>query len=232
MNDYIKLHRSMLGWEWYRNINTKVLFIHMLLKANWKDGKFEGKAIPRGSFVSSIQKLAEETDLTVREVRTGISHLKTTGEVTSKSCSKYTIFTVKNYDSYQISDTQNDKQVTSKRQSNDKRTTAIEERKNIYGDDGVYIRARDVSVDLLSRHWGRAPSEIDIDRVHNLITNYDHGNISINDDKEQLLEYAFESSSRAGVTNWNYVYGVMDNLRARNIKTLDEAYQYDVDNGK
>lgn len=129
MSDYIKLYRAMLEWEWYRNINTKVLFIHMLLKANWKEGKFEGKVIPRGSFVSSIPKLAEETDLTVREVRTGISHLKTTGEVTCKSYSKFTVFTVKNYDSYQVSDTQNDRQATDKRHSNDILTTTIEEKK-------------------------------------------------------------------------------------------------------
>ena len=75
MSDYIKLYRSLLDWEWYKNINTKVLFIHLLLKANWKDARFEGQVIPRGSFVSSIAKLSEETDLTIREVRTEISHL-------------------------------------------------------------------------------------------------------------------------------------------------------------
>ena len=84
MSDYIKLYRSLLDWEWYKNINTKVLFLHMLLKANWKDGRFEGQVIPRGSFVSSLAKLSEETDLTIREVRTAISHLEKSGEVTSK----------------------------------------------------------------------------------------------------------------------------------------------------
>ena len=129
--DYIKLSRKLLEWEWYGNINTCRLFIHMLLKANWKDGKFEGKTIPRGAFVSSIPKLAEETELTIREVRTGISHLKTTGEVTCKSYSKYTVFTINNYCSYQSSDTQNDIQATGKRHSNDILTTTIEEKKEI-----------------------------------------------------------------------------------------------------
>ena len=86
--DYIKLNRKVLNWEWYGNINTCRLFIHMILKANWKDGKFEGKVIPRGSFVSSLPKLADETSLTMREVRTAISHLKSTGEVTCKTYSK------------------------------------------------------------------------------------------------------------------------------------------------
>ena len=73
--DYIKLSRKILEWEWYSDINTSRLFIHMLLKANWKEGKFRGTTVPRGSFVSSIGKLAEETQLTNREIRTAISHL-------------------------------------------------------------------------------------------------------------------------------------------------------------
>ena len=118
-----------MEWEWYENINTCRLFIHMFLKANWKDGKFQGTTVPRGSFVSSTKKLSEETKLTEREIRTAISNLKKTGEVTSKSTNKYTVFTVVNYDLYQTNDIQNDTQTTFKRHSNDILTTTIEERK-------------------------------------------------------------------------------------------------------
>ena len=59
--NYIKLSRGLLEWEWYTDINTTRLFIHMLLKANWKDGNFKGTTVSRGSFVSSIGKLAGET---------------------------------------------------------------------------------------------------------------------------------------------------------------------------
>ena len=132
---YIKINRKILEWEWYGNINTKVLFLHMLLKANWKDGKFEGKVIPKGSFVSSIPKLSLETSLTQREIRTAIEHLKSTGELTVKTTNKYSVFTVKNYCQYQDSDTQNDIQMTcettGKRHSNDILTTTIEEKKEI-----------------------------------------------------------------------------------------------------
>ena len=106
---YIKIDRKILDWEWYRNLNTCRLFFHLLLKANWKDGRFEGKEIPKGSFVSSVARLAEETDMTPREIRTGLDHLKSTGEVTIKSYSskRQTV----------------DKQMTNKRQASDKRTT-------------------------------------------------------------------------------------------------------------
>ena len=144
MDGHIKLYRKFLDWEWYQDINTKVLFIHMLLKANWKDGKFMGTTIPRGSFVSSIKNLASETGLTEREIRTGISHLKTTGEVTSRATNKYSVFTIKNYDLYQSDDRQDDTQETGERHSNDKRTTTIEERnKEIKKEDNIYSASGD-----------------------------------------------------------------------------------------
>lgn len=99
-----------MEWEWWSDINTYRLFTYMLLKANWKDGKFKGIDIPRGSLVSSISKLSSETNLTVDEVRTALKHLKSTNEITSKSHSKFTIFTVSNYGLYQDSPEQLTKQ--------------------------------------------------------------------------------------------------------------------------
>lgn len=122
----ILLHRKIFEWGWYQDINTCRLFIHMCLKANWKDGKFKDISVPRGSFVSSIEKLSEETSLTVREIRTAISHLKSTGEVTVQTTSKYSVFTVQNYNLYQTLDIQKDEQETNGRLSNDFLTTTID----------------------------------------------------------------------------------------------------------
>lgn len=101
MGSYIKIDRKILEWEWWTDINTHRLFSYMLLKANWKDGKFMGETIPRGSFVSSVPKLSEGTNLTIDEVRTALKHLKSTNEITSKSRGKHTIFTVNKYSDYQ-----------------------------------------------------------------------------------------------------------------------------------
>lgn len=123
--DYVKISRKILEWEWYTDANTKVLFLHILLKANWKDGRFQGVEVPRGSFVTSLQNLAAETGLTVRNVRTALKHLENTGEVTSNRHVKFSVITVKNYDRYQSSDTQ----VTVNRQASDSQVTTIEEGK-------------------------------------------------------------------------------------------------------
>lgn len=147
--DYIKINRSLLDWDWYGDINTCRLFVHMLLRANWKDGNFRGEEIKRGSFVSSLSKLSDETNLSVREVRTAINHLEKTGEVTINRHSKYSVFTVNNYCAYQQSDTQADKQVTGNRQASDKQATTIEERKKErrkeYIDTDVSIMQHSVS---------------------------------------------------------------------------------------
>ena len=133
-DEFVKLFRRMVYWEWYTDINTKVLFIHCLIMANWKDGNWKGMPYKRGQFYTSIENLASETGLTIRQTRTALDHLQKTNEVTCKTTNKNTLITVVSFDKYQgerqterqanrqANDTQNDKQndkeATSKRQQN------------------------------------------------------------------------------------------------------------------
>lgn len=151
MGDFIKIDRKILKWEWWSDIKTFRLFMYMLISANWKDGNFKGILIPRGSFVSSIPKLASETCLSEREVRTAIKHLKLTGELTVKTTNKFSVFTINNYCLYQDNDMQNVSQVTDNRQSNDmqnvSQVTTIEEiKKKEIKNNKEYITDTSVSV--------------------------------------------------------------------------------------
>ena len=92
-NEFIKIYRKMLSWEWYTDVNTKTLFLHCLLKANWKDGSWHGYTYKRGQFITSLTTLARETGLTVKQVRTALKHLERTGEVASWHDSKIRIIT-------------------------------------------------------------------------------------------------------------------------------------------
>ena len=116
---YIKLYRSLLNWEWYDDINTKTVFLHLLLTVSIEESKWHGITIKRGSRVSSYAVLAKETRLTERQVRTAISHLETTGELTRYKYSNFTVFAINNYDKYQLL---TDK-TTGQRQGNDKAAT-------------------------------------------------------------------------------------------------------------
>lgn len=126
---HIRLDRNILEWEWYSDEHTKSLFIHCLLKANYKDCNFKGQIIKRGSFVTSYATLERELSLTINEIRTAFKHLKSTGEITSKSQGKYSVVTVKNYDKYQSDNKVNDKELTSKSQAINKLLTTRERNK-------------------------------------------------------------------------------------------------------
>lgn len=127
---FIKLFRQLLNWEWYTDIPVKVLFLHFLLKANHRLGKWRGVEIYSGQFVTSIDHLAKETGLTVRQVRTALNKLKTTSEVTIKTTSRYSLISINNWDKWQTNDKQFDKQATNKRQTNDKQATTNKNEKN------------------------------------------------------------------------------------------------------
>ena len=116
---YIKLYRSLLNWEWYDDINTKTVFLHLLLTVNIAKRQWHGITVPCGSRVSSYAVLAKETRLTERQVRTAISHLETTGELTRYKYPNFTVFAINNYDKYQLLTDE----TTGQRQGNDKVAT-------------------------------------------------------------------------------------------------------------
>ena len=98
---WIKIHRQLLDWEWYNDVNTTRLFLHLLLIANHKDNKWRGIDIKRGQRLTSISALADETNLSIKNIRTSIKRLKATNEVASHSTAQHTVFTMVNYDLYQ-----------------------------------------------------------------------------------------------------------------------------------
>lgn len=101
MNGWIKIHRSLLDWEWYSDTNTTRLFLHLLLKANHKDKRWQGKVIKRGQLVTSTISLSKDTGLTRQQIRTSMDKLKLTSSITSKTTNKYTLLTIDKYDEFQ-----------------------------------------------------------------------------------------------------------------------------------
>jgi hypothetical protein len=121
MEGWIKLHRKLLVWEWYSKPVVKSVFIHSLLRANHKDGKWQGKPVKRGQFISSIDAMMRELGHSRQEIRTALKHLKSTNELTSVSGSQHTVFTVINYDLYQ--EPTNDQPTINQQLTNDQPTT-------------------------------------------------------------------------------------------------------------
>ena len=102
---YIKLHRKMKNWRWKDHPPTLCLFIHLLLSASYETERTgNGITLNPGQVIISLNTLAKETGLSVDQVRTALSHLQQTEEITmatSKGCRK-TVVTIQNWVKYQI----------------------------------------------------------------------------------------------------------------------------------
>lgn len=135
---WIKIHNKLLDWEWASCPETMALWIHILLRANYEDKRWQGITIPRGSFVTSVDNLASTTGLSAQQVRTSLKRLISTSEITSKSTNRFTIITVCKYDSYQLNEESinkqinepNNNQATNEQQTDNKQITTTADIKN------------------------------------------------------------------------------------------------------
>jgi hypothetical protein len=152
-NGYIKLHRSLIKWEWYTDANTLRLFLHCLLMANHSDVKFRGVLIKRGSFQTSFQMLSAETGLSIQNIRTSLNKLEVTGELTHQSTTKNSMITVNNYDEYQSDNKQTNKQLTSDQQTTNIPLTTNKNEKNLKNDKKNIIKPLGVVLDeMIDEH--------------------------------------------------------------------------------
>lgn len=138
---YIKLFRQIVDWEWYDDIPTCRLFIHLLLKVNHADHNWQGKKIERGSCITSFASLSAETKLSVEQIKRGLKNLQKTGEIKKISTNQNTLIIVTKYDYYQCFTNAENKQTTNeqqtdnmqktnKQQTDNKRTTTNKNDKN------------------------------------------------------------------------------------------------------
>jgi len=98
---WIMLHRKIVNWEWYTDVNTFKLFVHLILYANHTAAKWRGIEVKRGELITRTASLSSSTGLTQRQVRTALGHLRKTGEISVKTTKLYTRITVENYGLYQ-----------------------------------------------------------------------------------------------------------------------------------
>lgn len=136
---FITLHRKIMDWEWYDDPPVFCLFVHLLLIANYADGRFHGKEIKRGQVVTSLNKLATNAGLSIQQTRTALDKLISTGEVTNESTPNYRVITIVKYDDYQTAtnDLTNDQQTINK-QSNKRSTNNVTSDQQQYNNNNKY----------------------------------------------------------------------------------------------
>lgn len=159
-NGYILIHRKITEWQWYKDSNTKSLFIDLLLDANYEDSKIGFETIKRGQVLTSLKRIRERTGLTYQQIRTSLDKLQKSQEINKQTTNRYSIITIKNYDDYQNIN----KQITNKQQTNNN----IKE----YKEEQEY-KEKDISKDISKKKVFLKPTigEIEaycIDRSNNV----------------------------------------------------------------
>jgi|GEM_PF-1154230 len=132
---YVRFYRKALDSGWIRNHKLWAFWSWCLLKATHKEyGAIVGLQVVHltpGQFIFGLKKAAEETGLTIREVRTVLDFLKKAQNVTVKTTNKYSVITIVNWESYQGDSQENGKQNDKPRANKGQHTNTIEH-KNIY----------------------------------------------------------------------------------------------------
>lgn len=118
---WVKLYRKIEDWGWYQENNTKVVFLHLLIKCNYKESEFFGHKIMPGEICISYGTLSAQLRISVSAVRTAISNLVFSGEISKKiirkSHANLLIFSLVKWDMY-------NGQITSEQLQNSFRSTS------------------------------------------------------------------------------------------------------------
>jgi hypothetical protein len=143
MSGWIKLHRKFLDWEWFNKSEAVHLFLYMLIKANHKDGKWQGVEVKRGQFISSLGNISNATGLSIQVIRTNLKRLEKTSEIEVKSTSQFTIVTICKYECYQQENEPTNKPLTNEQQTTNKRLTTNKNEKN----------NKEINIDYFDKFW-------------------------------------------------------------------------------
>jgi len=141
---WIKLHRSLLEWEWYDDINARILLIHLLISVNYEDKKWKGVIVKKGSMILSWQTLSSGCGLSIKKCRTAMSKLETSGEVARVAANKWQVVSLVKWDELQQIEEHPGKQVgkqrASKGQRKGKQRATTKEDNNIIKEEDNKLR--------------------------------------------------------------------------------------------
>jgi len=126
---WIKLHRSLKDWEWYSDINATRLLTHLLISVNYTDKKWKGRLIKAGSMAFSWDTLGSELGLTRQQLRTAMSKLESSKEVTRKLTGSYQLVTLCKWEELQDTNNEVTAKTTPNQQKNNREITPTKEGK-------------------------------------------------------------------------------------------------------
>ena len=98
---WIKIHRSLLNWEWWDDPVMVKAFLCMLFLCSTQVRRHHGRELAPGQFVTSRQMLAAFIGISEQQVRTVIRRMRQTGEIIVESTKQQTLISIVHWDEYQ-----------------------------------------------------------------------------------------------------------------------------------
>ncbi len=99
MEKRINMSRALLEWQWSDEPNMVALWTHLLLRAAHK-AKYWGVTTECGQVAASRRKLAGETGLSERQVRTALRRLAQEGSIKVQVINRCLFVTIRDFDKY------------------------------------------------------------------------------------------------------------------------------------
>jgi DNA-binding transcriptional MerR regulator len=130
MSGWIRIHRQFLNWEWFNKSEAVHLFMYLVLKANHKDGFWQGNEIKRGQLITSFGKISTDTNISLQTIRTLLKKFEKTNEINMQTTNKFTRVTICKYDSYQTENEETNTKATNKQQTTNTQLTTNKNVKN------------------------------------------------------------------------------------------------------
>ena len=102
VGDWIKLHRKLRNSAVASNPNMLVVWINLLLEANWERRQLDtGEYLNPGELIIGQSKFATEIGLTRAQLRVALGKLEKCGNITTSVATKGTHVTISNWETYQ-----------------------------------------------------------------------------------------------------------------------------------
>jgi hypothetical protein len=131
------------------------LFIHLLVTANHAPNEWNGITVNRGQVATSRQHLSVLTGISEQSLRSCLSRLKSTSEITIKSTNKYSIITLCNYDKYQTSKIEINQQIN---QLTNKQSTSNQPATN-HKQEVKKERKKEINLSAFQNFWNLYPKK-------------------------------------------------------------------------
>ena len=93
---WIKLPRDFLEFEYYKDAQTKAIYIHLLLTAEYSPRRLHGLELAAGEALTTVKELAAKTGASISQTRTALTRLLRANKIAIRTTNRFTVVTLIN----------------------------------------------------------------------------------------------------------------------------------------